>query len=248
MREPSELTELERAIVARSKAGESRRAICKALGVTADDVRHAEWVIRYDAERRRLFAECPDSIEGMAWIGELSGKARDALVWHQHRHEGPSPTRMSEVAALGRLYVSHIKGIGPKGLASIDHVLEMLGIAWSPIDRMPKPKRREPERQQPERSEFWNDIIRRVAEIEGALGTAVLKNHQGRDSMEGVSYRLAFLTGYIESKAEYGGWRDMRDITPEPEQDDGEYETAGNLICLPGVKLADVRPNDESRP
>ena len=32
----------------------------------------------------------------------------------------------------------------------------------------------------------------------------------------------------------------MRDITPETEQDDDEYETAGNLICLPGAKLADV--------
>ena len=37
----------------------------------------------------------------------------------------------------------------------------------------------------------------------------------------------------------------MRDITPEPEQDDGEYETAGNLICLPGVKLASIRQNGD---
>jgi hypothetical protein len=30
----------------------------------------------------------------------------------------------------------------------------------------------------------------------------------------------------------------MRDMTPAPETaDDGEYDTAGNLICLPGASL-----------
>jgi len=39
------------------------------------------------------------------------------------------------------------------------------------------------------------------------------------------------------------------DITPEPDdQDDGGYETAGNLICQPDVKLADVRPSMRDDP
>jgi hypothetical protein len=59
--------------------------------------------------------------------------------------------------------------------------------------------------------------------------------------MEGVSYRLAFLAGYIESWSEARRRGAMRDVTPEPERE--EYETAGNLICLPGVKLADVLTN-----
>jgi hypothetical protein len=78
-----------------------------------------------------------------------------------------------------------------------------------------------------------------------AVGTAILKNVQGRDSMRGVSYRLAFLTGYLEERAERGHTSNMRDVTPEAEQDDGEYETAGNLICLPGVKLASIRQNGD---
>jgi hypothetical protein len=64
--------------------------------------------------------------------------------------------------------------------------------------------------------------------------------------MQGVAVRLAFLSGLVEVR--YGNGRrtsNMRDITPEPgDQDDSTYETAGNLICLPGVKLADVLPSD----
>lgn len=75
---------------------------------------------------------------------------------------------------------------------------------------------------------------------------AVLENHQGRDSVAGVSFRLPFLSGYLESRAERGGGRigNMHDITPEPEQDDDKYE-AGNLVCLPGVKLYDVLTNGD---
>jgi hypothetical protein len=36
---------------------------------------------------------------------------------------------LSEVAALGRACVSRLHGIGPKSLASIDHVLGLFGIA-----------------------------------------------------------------------------------------------------------------------
>jgi len=61
--------------------------------------------------------------------------------------------------------------------------------------------------------------------------------------MQGIALRLAFLSGYLETRPDRDRHtRNMRDITPDPEQDDGEYETAGNLICLPGVKLTDIRP------
>ena len=59
--------------------------------------------------------------------------------------------------------------------------------------------------------------------------------------MQGVALRLAFLSGYLGARADLDRrTRNMRDVTPEPEQDDSEYETAGNLICLPGVKLASI--------
>jgi hypothetical protein len=60
--------------------------------------------------------------------------------------------------------------------------------------------------------------------------------------------RLSYLSGYIESWSKYRRNGAMRDITPGPEQDDGAYETAGNLICLPGVKLASIRPDGGEDP
>jgi len=63
-----------------------------------------------------------------------------------------------------------------------------------------------------------------------------------RDSVEGIFLRLSFLTGYLEGRAKH---ERTIDITPDPE---GEYETAGNLVCLPGVNLASVLHNDGSDP
>ena len=180
----------------------------------------------------------------------LSGTARNALACHHWHHEGPGPERLSEVAALGRHYVSHIHGIGPKALASIDQALALFGIAWSPIDRMPKPKPGQPQEiereQEPADDHYWNSIVRSVGKMERDIGAALLKDHPNRDSVEGVSCRLSYLSGYIESWSECRRReRGLRDVTPEPDdQDDGEYETAGNLICLPGVKLADVQPHN----
>lgn len=238
---PSIVTAQDREIVRRRDAGETRRAICEAFGVTVGKIYHAEYVCRCDAEGRKALGECPDSIAGLCLIGVLDGTAADALRKHHWHYEGRVPDTMSEVAALGRLYVSRMKGIGPKGLASIDHVLGLLGIAWSPIQRTPQPKRPEPEPR--EKRDHWGSILRRVAELEQITGKGALKESEGRDSMEGVVYRLAFLNGYLEAKLKFERMRagdGMRDITPEPERDDGGCETAGNLICLPGVKLADV--------
>jgi hypothetical protein len=246
---PGNVTEQDRAIVARREAGETRKAICEALGVGVSRVYHAEYVCRRDADGRAMLAKCPDSIRGLETIGELDSKAAHAFAWHCHNHDGPSPERMSDVAALGRAYVSRMNGIGPKSLASIDRVLGLLGIAWSPIDRTPKPlppvQQQEAERR-PAMSDgsAWSDIVRRVGEIERAVGTAVLENDPQRNSIDCVALRLSFLTGYIEGHFERRAHKPMRDITPEA--DSGEdLEIAGNLICLPGVKLVDVLPQHD---
>jgi hypothetical protein len=221
MRELTELTEQERAIIARSDAGETRRAICKALGVTPSDVQRAEWAGMRDARVRQLLAECPDSIEAMVWIDELSGYAAEAMGRHHWYHDGPGPKRMSEVAALGRLYVSHIKGIGPKGLASIDHVLEMLGIAWAPIDRMPKAKPRKVEQQQP------NESLDQAVLL---IGRLQVEKEDLRQRLERLERRyVASLPGADED--------DAADSSED-------LETAGNLVCMPGVRLADVLPKN----
>jgi hypothetical protein len=247
---PGIVTEQDRAIVTRREAGETRKAICEAFGVTVGRVYHAEYACQCDARGRELLANRPDSIEGLSWIGELDGNASHRLRYHHYHNEGGTLEGLSDVAALGRRYVSRIKGIGPKSLASIDRALGLLGIAWSPIEQMPKPKPRQQEQERGQwdsDAQYWNSIVRRVAEIERAVGAGFLRDNPGQDSMQGVSYRLAFLTGYLESKTARDGRHtsNMRDVTPKPEQDDGEYETAGNLICLPGVKLASIRRDSD---
>ena len=70
---------------------------------------------------------------------------------------------------------------------------------------MPKPKRREQEQAQENQQRWqsaWDDIVRRVAQIERVVGNSVLHSHPDRDSMEAVGFRLAFLSGYIESRFE----------------------------------------------
>jgi hypothetical protein len=109
-------------------------------------------------------------------------------------------------------------------------------------------------KQEEKRSQWWSNIVRRVAEIECAVGTSVLKNNPNRDSMRCVSFRLAFLTGYLESQAELGRTSDMRDITPEPERDESvdDVETAGNLVCPAGCAAFRCswrsKPTDALRP
>lgn len=242
---PGIVTEQDRAIVARRQAGETRKAICEALGVKVGRVYHAEYACQSDERGRAMLADCPDSIEGLSWIGALDGTAADALRRHHWRHEGPALERLSDVAALGRAYVSRMVGIGPKSLASIDRALGLLGIAWSPVDRTPKPKPREAERQVSAGNSAWFDIVRRVGEIEQIMGTGVFEGDPHRDSIEHVSMRLSFLTGYLDGYVERRRpHKPMRDVTPEADSGEDDLETAGNLVCLPGVKLVDVLPND----
>jgi hypothetical protein len=262
---PGIVTELDRAIVARREAGETRKAICEALGVNVSTIQRAEWRCRDDAMARAMLAECPDSIEGLNFMGELVGDAADAFRRHQYRYEGDKIERMSEVAALGRHYVSRMNGIGPKSLASIDRALDLLGIAWSPVDRTPQPKsqvQQQEAEQRPAMSDgsAWSSIVRRVGEIEQIMGTGVFEtgvfergvfeSDARRDSIDYVSMRLSFLTGYLDGYVNERRrvHKPMRDITPEPDSSE-DLETTGNLVCLPGVRLVDVLPqNHGGRP
>jgi hypothetical protein len=234
---PGIVTEQDRAIVARREAGEPRKSISDSLGITLSVIQRAEWRCEREQKARKMLAECADSIKGLWWLRELSSDAYCALANHEYRYDGGELQRMSDVAALGRLYVSRMQGIGPKALVSIDRVLGLLGIAWSPVDRTPKPKAREVEY----RNEAWRNIADRVARLERHAGRSILGNDPDRDSVDGVLARLSFLTGYMEGYASelFKGQKSMRDITPEA--DSGEdLEIAGNLICLPGVSLSSV--------
>jgi hypothetical protein len=222
---PGIVTEQDRAIVARRAAGETRKAICEALGVKVRMVQRAEWRCRDDECGRAILADCPDSMEGLSWIGELDGNAADCLRFHHRHYEGPALERLSDVPALGRRYVSRIAGIGPKSLASIDRALSLFGIAWAPVDRIPKlkPKPQPREVAQPQSDEsqahVWMLIGRLQAEIEGL-----------RQRVRHVSSRL-------------GG-----DETDDADDSSEDLETSGNIVCMPGVRLAGVLPEDGGQP
>jgi hypothetical protein len=245
---PGIMTEQDRAIVARREAGETRKAISDSIGITLSVIQRAEWRCEREQKARKMLAECADSIKGLWWLRELSSDAYEALANHEYHYDGGELQRMSDVAALGRRYVSCLKGIGPKSLASIDRALDLLGIAWSPVDRTPTPKPRETERQVSSGNSAWFDIVRRVGEIEQIMRTGVFEGDPHRDSIECVAMRLAFLTGYLEGYVEKRRpHKPMRDITPEANSGE-DMETAGNLVCLPGVKLSDVLQNDGGQP
>jgi hypothetical protein len=254
---PGIATEQDRAIVARREAGDTRRAVCEALGVTVAQVQRAERRCENDDKGRGLLTECADSIEGLKLIGAMDRDAAWTLLYHHACYDSPPLTRLSEVAALGPHYWSKIeaiwrpvRGTGKRQYDVVSDALALLGIAWSPIDRTPKPKAAaQQQERQPATSDSsaWSRIVRRVGEIEQIMGTGFFEGDPHRDSIECVAGRLAFLTGYIEGYVEKRRpQKPMRDITPEADSGQ-DLETAGNLICLPGVKLADVQPFDGGR-
>jgi hypothetical protein len=247
---PGIMTEQDRAIVARREAGETQKAIAASLGIPTSRVQRAEARGHREAEGRALLAECADNIEGLGKVGALSSAARWLIGGHHYYYDNPELARMSDAAKLGRQYWARTFGATAKLMAEVDCALALLGIAWSPVDRTPKPKSpaQPQEAEQPAMSDgsAWSSIVRRVAEIELAVGSAVMESDPHRDSIDRVAYRLAFLTGYLEEHfKKFGARRPMRDITPDDQDDSSEdLETAGNLVCLPGVKLADVLPID----
>jgi hypothetical protein len=254
------LSERDSAIMARHAAGSSIREIADAMNVSKATVRRiVEHVGPVHALGRELLAADPESLSGLGLTGASSQRACGAIANAPYKVDVPDTERLSDVAAQGRKFVARFPGIGgaaSKSMAELDTMLASFGIAWNPRprpfawrddkNRHPSVEANECDRAQIEqdakRSEYWAAIVRRVAEMERALGTGFMQDTQGRDGMQGISYRLAYLSDCVQARAE-------RDITPEPDdQDDGDYETAGNLICLPGVKLADVQPNDGDRP
>jgi hypothetical protein len=269
---PGIVTEQDREIVRRRDAGETRKAICDSLGVTVNRIYHAEYACRCDANGRKLLDERPDSIEGLLYIGELDGNAADMLRFHHYHYEGREIEGLSNVAALGRAYVSRIKGIGPKSLASIDRALSLFGMTWSPIDRTPKPL---PPKQVRGAAPdvplidpaILAEVVSRVEHLERACGLdvgGIFRDNPARDTYEFIRGRLHYLSGYIcgDERLSPSDTPRMRctilenrarerwgEPVPEPVSVDiDDLESVGNLVCFPGVKLASVLCNDGSDP
>jgi hypothetical protein len=254
-------SERDGSILAQHAAGASFKEIAAAMGVSSGTVRRiVEHVGPMQAKGRAMLTADPENLEGLRLTGGVSHRVYNAIAEATYKVNVPDMERLSDIAAQGRECVARFPKIGPGVMAELDMVMARFGIAWNPrprpfayrTDKNRHPlmklwdEQREQSKREDQRDQHWNSILRRVAEMERTLGTSVLKDSAGRDSAEGVVYRLAFLNGYLESQLEREG--KTIDVTPDPEQDDGEYETAGNLVCLPGVKLASVLCNDGSDP
>jgi hypothetical protein len=250
------LSEQDRRVIALHNSGASINDIAGETGLKRPRIKHiVEHIGSIHARGEATLALDPESLEGLRSTGAISCRAYSALANATYKIDVPDLERLSDVAAQGRECVARFPGVGPSVMAELDTLLARFGLTWNP---RPRPfawrtsenkhpllklwdKDRELSEQQDQRAQYWSTIVRRVAEMERAVGRAVLRDAPGRDSMEGIVYRLSFLTGYLEGH-KGGRTNNMRDVTPETEQDDDEYETAGNLICLPGVKLADIHP------
>lgn len=109
-----------------------------------------------------------------------------------------------------------------KSLASIDRVLEALGIVWSPIDRTPKVKPRE------------------------AVVTAPQPARSASHPIDAfsLSYLLDRIRGLEDRIDKLCGWKAARDDDADDQGRESEgrelLEAAGNVVCLPGVTLADI--------
>jgi hypothetical protein len=220
-----------------------------------------EHVASIHAKGEAILAADPENLDGLRLIGALSQRVYSAIAEATYKIDVPDLERLSDVAAQGRECVARFPGVGPGAMTELDTLLVRFGLTWNPrprpfgyrTDKNKHPllklwdKDRELREQQETRSQFWSAIVRSVGKMERDIGSALLKDHPNRDSVEGVSCRLSYLSGYIESWAEYRRRGAMHDITPEPDApDDGEYETAGNLICLPGVSLTSVLWTDDT--
>jgi hypothetical protein len=126
------------------------------------------------------------------------------------------------VAALGRLHWSSNAraGVGPKTLGAIDGLLEQASIEWASDDCAPKAKEREPIATEPAMPRSDADIFMLIGRL--------------RAEVEMQRREIAELRGDNAPRQSSEGREDL--------------ETAGNLICLPGVTLASIRPDDGNDP
>jgi hypothetical protein len=255
---PCRLTEQDEVIVARRAAGETQRAIAASLGIPVSQVQRAEWRRDWDAEGRALLAACADSVEGLERIGALDRAAGWVIRGHHYRYASHQLTRMSEAAAFGRRYWVGVAT--RKQLAEIDRVLSLLGIAWSPIDCEPRLLPPETPAEPPSIDPaILAEVVSRVENLERVSGCGnIFESNPARDTFEYVRGRLQYLSGYICPAERLSPDHTLRQRCTILEDrirakhgrlvleqvSTGDLETVGNIVCMPGVKLANVLPQD----
>jgi hypothetical protein len=106
----------------------------------------------------------------------------------------------------------------PQPASCLTAIQQVVSLAWNPVDRTPQPKPPKVEQPQPDERDahIWRLIGRLEAEIED------------------LRQQVARLN-----------WRYVSSLPGDDEADDSrqDLETAGNIVCMPGIRLADVLQN-----
>jgi hypothetical protein len=204
-------SEQDREIVRRIDHGDDRHDISHELRISLASIKGAEERVERETRARELLAGDPQSLEGLYLSGQLPGRVQSAFRFHHSTYLAEPIERLSDIAALGRRFVSRLPDMGAHGMATLDSLLARAGLEWSPVER--EPKRRAPD---PVASDSGVPTTR--AEIFMMLGRLQAEIEMQRE-------QIARLRG---------------DDAPRQNERREDLETAGNLVCLPGVKLADV--------
>lgn len=109
-------------VIVRMREAETLHAVAAGLGITVSRVLRAEWVAGRDAEGRKLLAKDPESIQGLALIGELSDGIADVL-----RYRGKME-RLSDLVVAGKDRVWKLPSMGAKRWGELEAFLQRKGI------------------------------------------------------------------------------------------------------------------------
>jgi hypothetical protein len=268
------LTEQERAILARHEAGASRGEIAAEFGLSRAQVRRVtEWKGHINAKGRELLSADPESLKGLRATGALSARAYSALANATYAVDVPDLARVSDVAAQGRECVACFQGTGGAGsktMAELDALLARFGLTWNPRPRpfawrtdenlhpsiaQMREQQAEQKRQAAQDSRIDNNAFYQIGRLQGAahvieneLGLPHPPEHYGRQAGEsGESYygrMVDDLRSRIRSLEKIAFSSSARCIDDEDGPAD-DLARSGNLVCLPGIKLADVLGSDD---
>jgi hypothetical protein len=207
------VSEQDREIVRRINRGDDRHDISHELHISLAVIKGAEERVERECEAEALLAADPESLEGLYLSGVFPSRAYYAARWHSRDWEGPEIKRLSDVAACGRSHWLCTRDISTLGQKSLEQIDWLLKRAGIEwASDDCAPKRKE-------REPVVSPPSRPHAELLTLIGRLKVEVEMQRE-------QIAALRG---------------DIAPRHSAGRDGLETAGNVVCLPGVTLASIQ-------
>ena len=214
---PRRLTDKQRAMVEMRKTMSTRKT-AKRFNVPVSQVISAESVAHWTQRGEAMLAADPESLEGLSLTGVLSRGLANCLMGFCGSEEElrgvpdhQDYERISDVLRAGREVVRNRWAMGRVRWTEWLAFMQSRGLEWGKPLSDESPNTAA-QRRSSARPVSLDYLLSRVMDIE---------------------YRLARLRRqYVSSLGDNG---DDRDSPPSQ-----SLETAGNLVCLPGVHLSDV--------